>query len=142
MCLISKHPPSLSRFRSSHSGLLRKITRLQISCHTRQFHHQSIQLLGHLNLAPQAGRIRKTKRQIEHVVLVVRHVVCELVVQLLVLEDDVTCRTCAAAAARAFHLEIICLGDVEEVVAVGYFEGVGVLLLVDYRDFAPTEMEC
>ena len=94
-----------------------KITSLQIPRHTRQSHHQPIQLLIHLNLTPQSTRLRESERQIQHIVLVIIGFL-HLVIHVGVLDNDVACAAGAGAAARAFHFYVVGERDVEEVVAV------------------------
>lgn len=117
--------------------LLRKIRRLHIPRHARQLHRQPIHLLTHLDLAAQPARLGEAKRQIQHVVLVVVGL-GELVVVVLVRHDDVAGAAGAGPAAGAFHFEVVGLGDVEQVVAVGDLEGVGLAFFVDEGYFAPV----
>lgn len=107
-----------------------KITRLQIPRHTRQPHNQPIQLPRHHNLTPQPRRLRQPKRQIQHIVLVIvglRHglVLC------FIGDNNVARRARARPAARALHLQVVRLRDVEEVGARGDGEGVRLRVLVD-----------
>ena len=110
--------------------ILLEIRRLQIPRHTRQPDDQTIQLLAHLDLAAQAAGLGEAKRQVEHVVLVVIWLL-HLVVHVLAVDNDVACAACAGAAACAFHLEVVGLCDVEQVVAVCDGEGVGLAVFVD-----------
>lgn len=51
---------------------------------------------------------------------------------------------CAARAGPttcALHLEVVGLSDIEQVVAIGYFEGVRLAVLVDECDFAPVSCQ-
>jgi hypothetical protein len=81
-------------------------------------------------LTPESTRLGEPKRQIQHIVLVVVGL-GHFVVQRLVLDDDVARRTGAGAAACALHFEVVGLGDVEQVGAVGDGEGVGLRVFVD-----------
>lgn len=112
------------------STLLSKITRLQIPRHTRQPDHQPIHALTHLNLTPQSTRLRQPKCQIQHVVLVVIRLL-HLVVHVRVVDNHMASRARAGPSARPFHLEIVGLRNVEQVVAIGDFEGVRVAFFVD-----------
>lgn len=47
--------------RSCAGRLLLKVARLQVSRHRWQLNYQSIQLLGHLDLASQATRLRQSE---------------------------------------------------------------------------------
>jgi hypothetical protein len=120
------HPPLLSthsilEHNLGHHSL--KITLLQIPRQPRQSHRQPIQFLAHLHLTPQPTRLRQSKCQIQHIILIIIRLVHFIVVR-LVLHDDVACGTRAGAAARAFHFEVVGLRDVEEVGAGGDGEGV------------------
>jgi hypothetical protein len=118
-----------------HRLLAPEITRLQIPRHTRQLNHQSIQLLAHANLTAQPASLGQAKRQIQHVVLVVAGLL-HLVEHIFARDDDVAGRAGARAAARALHLEVVGLRDVEQVVAVGDFEGHFGAVLFDKGHFA------
>lgn len=85
----------------SLSFLLFKITRLHIPRHAGQLHHQPVQILRHLDLAPQPRRLRQPKRQVQHVVLVVVGLL-HLVVQIRILDYDVARRTRARPSTGAW----------------------------------------
>lgn len=106
----------------SHHLVASKVTRLQVPRHTRQLNHQPIQLLTHANLTSQARRLGQPKRQIQHVVLVIARLL-HLIKHLLARNDNMASRASARPTASAFHFEIVGLCDVEQVVAVGDFEG-------------------
>ena len=98
--------------------LLLEVALLQVPRHARQPDHQPVQLLRHLHLATQPACLRQPEGQVEHVVLVVRGLRHALVV-VEVLHDHVAGAAGARAAARALHLELVVLRDVEEVGAGG-----------------------
>ncbi|KAK3679793.1 hypothetical protein LTR78_000169 [Recurvomyces mirabilis] len=114
--------------------LLSKIRRLHIPRHTRQPHHQPIQLLPHGDLTPQATRLRQSKGKIQHVILIITGFL-HLVVHLLPFHNNMAGRAGAGAATGAFHFQVVGLGYVEEVVAVCYGEGGGTQVLV-YEGYA------
>jgi hypothetical protein len=124
-------PPSFST--------LFKIARLQIPRNPRQPNRYPTQLLTHAHLAPQPARLGESKRQIQHVVLVVARLL-HLVEHGLVVNDDVTRAACAGAAACAFHLQVVRLRNVEQVGAVGDGEGVGLRVFVDEGYCAPKSI--
>jgi len=84
----------------------------------------------HLHLTPQPTRLRQPKRQIQHVILVIARLP-NLIVHLLAPHNDVAGRAGAASAARALHLEVVRLRDVEQVFAVADLEGVFAPFFVD-----------
>lgn len=102
---------------------------------TGNTHHNPIQLLPHHNLAPQSTRLRQPKCQIQHVILIVARLL-HPIKHLVAFYDDVAGTAGAAAAARAFHFEVVGLRYVEEVVAVGHYEGVVLEVFVDEGDVA------
>ena len=126
------HDPSPSRLP------LRKVAPLYIPRHGRELDRQPVQLLAHLYLAPQPASLGQAKGQVQHVVFVVvglRHAV----VHVWVGHDDVAGRAGAGAAAGSLHLEVVCLGNVQEVGTVGDGEGVGLAQLVDEGYVPPGE---
>lgn len=50
------------------------------------------------------------------------------------------CRAGAGAATCAFHLEVVGLGNVEQVVALADFEGIRLAVFVDECDVQPTAL--
>ena len=114
-----------------------KVARLQIPRHAGQLDDQAVELLGHLDLAAESRGLGQAKGEVEHVVFVVVGLLHGLVL-CLVVDDDVAGRAGAGAAAGAFHLEVVGLGDVEQVVALADLEGVGLVVLVDECDVQPV----
>lgn len=112
-----------------------KVARLQVPRHARQPYHQPVQLLAHLDLTAQPTRLGESKGQVQHVVLVIIRLL-HLIVVGLVLYNDVTRRAGAGAAACALHFDVVCLCDVEEVVAVCDVKRGGMAVFVDKGDFA------
>jgi len=80
----------MSRLFSQVFSFAVEIASLQIPRHAWQSHDQSIELLAHLDLTPQATRLGKSKCQIQHVVLVIIRLL-HLVVVGFVFDYDVTC---------------------------------------------------
>lgn len=110
-----------------------KVAGLQVPRHGGQLHDQAIELLGHLDLAAKTARLSQAKGEVEHVVLVVLGL-GHLVVETFIGDNDVACRAGAGAAAGTLHLEVMGLGNVEEVVALADGELVLLALLVDKSD--------
>jgi len=117
----------------SHLSL--EVRGLQIPRHGGQLDNQAIQILAHLDLATQSARLGQSKGQIQHVIFVVVGLL-HLTVVVLACNNDVTRTACTRTSARALHLDVVGLGNVKEVVAVGYGEGIGVAVFVDECDFA------
>jgi hypothetical protein len=112
------------------SAHLLEITGLQIPRDPRQPDRYSTQFLAHAHLTPQPTRLRESKRQVQHIVLVVARLL-HLVEHGLVVHDDVARAAGAGTAARAFHLQVVGLRNVEQVGAVGDSEGVRLRVFVD-----------
>jgi hypothetical protein len=89
-------------------------------------------------LTSQPTGLGQSKRQIQHVVLVVVGL-GHFVVQRLVLDNNMACRAGAGAAASALHFEVVGLCNVEQVGAVGDGEGVGLRVFVDEGYCASTD---
>jgi hypothetical protein len=94
-------------------------------------------ILGNLTVIPlssllmhQPTRLRESKRQVQHIVLVVARLL-HLVEHGLVVHDDVARAAGAGTAARAFHLQVVGLRNVEQVGAVGDGEGVRLRVFID-----------
>ena len=96
----------------------------------KQTYHKPIQPLTHNNLTPQATRLRQPKRQIQHIILIITRLL-HLIKHLLLPHNNMTSRAGARASTRALHLQVVGLRDVEQVVAVGHFEGVRGAFFVD-----------
>lgn len=118
-----------------------KIAHLKIAGHARQPDDEPVEVLPHFDLAAQPAGLGQAKGQVEHVVLVVRRLGNAIVVSVR-LDDDMARRTGTRPAARALHLEVVGLSDVEKVIAVGDGEGVVVVVLVDECDFASGRGRC
>jgi len=102
---------------------LLEIFTLYIPRHTRQLYHQPIPFLLHLDLTPQPTRLRQSERQIQHVVLVIVRL-GEFVIHVLVRDYDVTRRTRARTPTRPFHLEVVMLRYIEDIIPRGNGKGV------------------
>lgn len=83
------------------SFLLLKVAGLQIPCHRRQPYHQTVKILAHRNLTPQARGLCQPKRQIQHVVLVVGGFF-HLVEHVGVFDNDMTSRAGAGTTAGTY----------------------------------------
>ncbi|KAF1918734.1 Rrp15p-domain-containing protein [Ampelomyces quisqualis] len=95
----------------------------------------AIERLAHDDLTAQATRLGQAKGQIQHVVFVVVGLLHFVVVG-VVGDNDVARGAGAGAAACALHFEVVGLGDVEQIGAVGDGEGVGLQVFVDEGDCA------
>jgi hypothetical protein len=109
---------------------LLEIRGLQIPRHAWQLDYQPIEILCHLDLTSQPARLGQAKGKIQHVVLVVIRLL-HLVVEGLVRHNDMASGAGAGAATCALHLEVVGLGDVEQVVAFAHGKGVGLGVFVD-----------
>ncbi|KAH7413590.1 Rrp15p-domain-containing protein [Phaeosphaeria sp. MPI-PUGE-AT-0046c] len=87
-------------------------------------------LLAHDYLTPQPTRLSQAKGQIQHVIFVIVGLF-HFIVVLLVFYNDVAGGAGAGATACALHLEVMVLGNVEQVGAIGDGEGVRLGFLVD-----------
>jgi hypothetical protein len=99
----------------------------------RPTYHKPIEFLTHDNLTTQPTRLRQPKRQVQHVILVITRLF-HLIVHLVSLHNDMTCGTRAASTASSFHLQIVRLGDVQQVVSVADFKGVRLPFFIDECD--------
>lgn len=121
--------------------ILVEVASLQVSRHRGQLDNEAIQLLGHLDLAAQTAGLGESKGKIQHVVLVIVGL-GHLVVKALVGDDNVAGRTRAGAAAGTFHLEVVGLGNVEQVIAGLDGKLVILAVLVDKCNIQPSKGLC
>lgn len=129
----AKSAPRIPLQSRSDCRILFEVASLQIPSHRRQFNSQSVELLRHGDLAPQPTCLGKPERQVQHIVLVIFGF-GHLVVVFMVEHDDVARRARTRSSACAFHLEIVRLGYVEEVVALGNGDLVLLAFLVEKCD--------
>ena len=69
-----------------------------------------------MDLASQAAGFRQAKREVQHIVLVVLWL-GHLIVHVWVFDNDMARGAGAGSAAGAFHVQVVRLGYIEEIVA-------------------------
>lgn len=114
---------------------------MQVPCHGRQLDPQAVQFLRHRHLAAKSTCLRQSECKIQHIVLVVLGL-GHLIIELLVCHNDVTCTTGAGSSTCSFHLQVVRLCNIEQVVALAYSDLVFAVFLIDKRDVESAEGIC
>lgn len=93
-----------------HGGrlFLGKVTCLQIPCHSRQLHNETVEFGRHLDLTAETTGLGQAECQVQHVVLIVIGLL-HCIVHARVGNDDMAGGAGAGTAAGALHLQVICL---------------------------------
>lgn len=140
-------------------SFLLEIAGLQVPCHRWQSHDQPVKFLFHRNLAPQARSLLQPECKIQHIVLVIGWLF-RLVEHFGVFDNNMASRAGARATTstyqqsqlepvqechlkyimehiRTFHLQVVGLGNIQQIVSLGYLKVKSLAVFVDEANIDP-----